>query len=155
MFICPFADHALDSHYYWNGGSFKVPHFLNFYLQIFVFSYFIVLSDWYIIICWFCYINKKTCFFITSLSGLLILILTSISITKSQSIVASLAFVIGSGWCLYHFIEASFNKWSSLEFPQVSRTFLSILADLNITVVWMVPVLFLISNSSRFFSKHI
>ena len=36
---------------------------------------------------------------------------------------------------------------------QVSRTLLSILADLNNVMVWMVPFLLMISNSSIFFSK--
>ena len=38
-------------------------------------------------------------------------------------------------------------------FPPLSRTFLSILADLNYVVLWVVSILSLISNSSNSFSR--
>ena len=46
-FICPFLDYTQYSYYYWNGGSFKMPHFFNFYflfLLILVYSLIDVLS---------------------------------------------------------------------------------------------------------------
>ena len=47
--------------------------------------------------------------------------------------------------------------WSLIDckFPHVSRTLLSILANLNNVVVWMVLSLSLISNSSNPFSKRL
>ena len=35
VFICLFLDHNQCSHYYWRRDSYKVPHFFNFYFQIF------------------------------------------------------------------------------------------------------------------------
>ena len=52
--------------YYWHGGDFKVSHFLNFYLQVFVFSYFIILFDFDIINCQHQHFNKKAYFFSNS-----------------------------------------------------------------------------------------
>ena len=49
MFICPFLDYTQGSHNYWHSGSFKVPHFFNFYFQVFIF-YFFNLTDIIIII---------------------------------------------------------------------------------------------------------
>ena len=43
--------------------------------------------------------------------------------------------------------------WMVLFLPLISRTLLSILADLNNTVIWMVSILHLISNSSSLSSK--
>ena len=53
----PFFDHTQDSHYYWNGGRFKAPHFLNFSFQNFVFIYFIIFFDWYVVFNWHWHIN--------------------------------------------------------------------------------------------------
>ena len=60
----------------------------------------------------------------------------------------------------YHFTPREFfflhvAAFFSLECqsPQVTRTVLGIVADPNNAVVWMVPILPLISNSSRFLSK--
>ena len=47
-------------------------------------------------------------------------------------------------WCL-----------SDSKSPQVSRTLLSILADLSNAIVWMVPTCPLISKSSVFFINHL
>ena len=35
-----------------NGSRFKVPSFLYFYFQVFVITYIIILSNWYVISCW-------------------------------------------------------------------------------------------------------
>ena len=43
VFICLFLDHTQCSHYYWHSSSFKVPHFLNFYFQVFVFITIIII----------------------------------------------------------------------------------------------------------------
>ena len=60
VFIYRFLDHIKGSYNYWLGGSFKVPHFLNFYSQALLFTY-LIFFDWYVIICWYWHINK-TCF---------------------------------------------------------------------------------------------
>ena len=46
VFICPSLDHTQGSHYYRQGGSFKVPHiFFNFPFHILVFTYLTVFFD--------------------------------------------------------------------------------------------------------------
>ena len=52
----------------------------------------------------------------------------------------------------YQFWLVAFH-WSDSKSPQLSRTLLSILADLNKVVVWMVFILPLISNSFSPFSE--
>ena len=42
LFISRFLDHTEWSHYYWFGGSFKMPHFFNFYFQVFIFPHHIL-----------------------------------------------------------------------------------------------------------------
>ena len=56
-------------------------------------------------------------------------------------------FHISVSWC-------SFSEvWVAASLPQVSRTLLSILADLNNVVVWIFSTRFLISNSSSPFNN--
>ena len=45
VFLCPFIDHTQGSHYYWHGGSFKMPHNFQFLFPGLVFTYFIVFFD--------------------------------------------------------------------------------------------------------------
>ena len=46
LFIYPFLDHTKPPPlYYWNCGNFKVQHVFNFYLQVLVFSNFIIHFD--------------------------------------------------------------------------------------------------------------
>ena len=46
----PFVGHTQCSHCYRYGDIFKVPQFLDFYLQVFELVYLIVFFYWYIII---------------------------------------------------------------------------------------------------------
>ena len=43
MLIYPFLDHIQGSYNYWHTGGFKVLYFLNFYFQVFVFNYFVII----------------------------------------------------------------------------------------------------------------
>ena len=81
MFIRYFLDHTQSSDYYQCGAGFKVAYFLSFNFQVFVFTYFIILFDWYVIIYWFWHINLKACFFFSFIiptSGLLLFIFLSV-----------------------------------------------------------------------------
>ena len=53
VFICLFLDHTQG----FLCGGFKMPHFLNFYFQVFVFTYYIIFFHLYAIICWHWHIN--------------------------------------------------------------------------------------------------
>ena len=53
LFFYPCLDHNLGSYYYWHGGSFKSPHFFSFCCQLFVYTYIIIVFDWYFIVCWY------------------------------------------------------------------------------------------------------
>ena len=48
---------------------------------------------------------------LTSISGLLLSIFLSVWIAKSQRIGVTLAFIIGSGYCSYHFSELHIFQW--------------------------------------------
>ena len=50
IFISLILDHIDDFHNYWHCVSYKKLHFLNFYFQALVFTYFIMIFHWYFVI---------------------------------------------------------------------------------------------------------
>ena len=57
VFTYPSQIYTQGSYFNWNGGSLKVPHFFNFYFQVFVFPYFIIVFNW-------CYLlSLKACYY--------------------------------------------------------------------------------------------
>ena len=99
MFICPFLNHAQGFNYYWLSiVVFMVPHFLNFYFQVLVLTYFIRFLDWcvYLSVGTDISIRRQSFSLIIlnqNISVPLLFIFQSVWIIKSQTIVAFLASV--------------------------------------------------------------
>ena len=62
-------------------------------------------------------------------------------------------FLESSSSSSYHCLRVFHWSLNDCKSPQISRTLLSILVDLNDAVVWVVLILLLISNSSNLFFK--
>ena len=136
VIICIFLDHTPGSHCCWHDGSFKVLHFFSFYFQVFAFTLLYLLTHMLLSAGTDISIRRHVFSFI---------------VLNYHIWSIALYFSVHTLWDFHTIIILSLESFSHQQTlmnfhwslsdsksPQVSRTLLSIVADLNNAVVWTV-----------------
>ena len=126
LLIYPFLNFTQCSVYFRLYVSFKMPFFFNFYFQVILFTYFMILFDWYAIIFWQWPINWKAYFsFIVLNCNIQAITHDFFSQFRLQSFKVKYPFLAYVMWFWFVFLLFCRTPYSiiSAYFPMNRRTF--------------------------------